>query len=161
MKKVEIRKFTHAEVDSPKETFGFLKIPLEHTLVRAEGESLEVSDGYHTFDELYDHRVELYIALCRKIAIEDHVEEEMRRFKEGFSYVSGDNTRIWKSKLHSDGSSYEGWFVMGINSAIGSQISYHIPINRWDDTGFAEERERAWPFDGHTANDVVERLKTI
>lgn len=33
-------------------------------LVRGNDE-MEVSDGYHTFDELYDHRITLYIALCR------------------------------------------------------------------------------------------------
>lgn len=60
MNKVEIRQFTHAEVDEPKETFGFLKIPIKHTLIRAEGENLEVSDGYHTFDELYEHRIRLF-----------------------------------------------------------------------------------------------------
>lgn len=26
----------------------------------------EVSDGYHTFDELYEHRVALFIALCNQ-----------------------------------------------------------------------------------------------
>lgn len=27
----------------------------------------EVSDGYHTFNELYDHRIKLFITLCRVI----------------------------------------------------------------------------------------------
>ena len=56
MKKVEIRQFAFAEVDAPKETFGVVKIPAEHTLIRAECERLEVSDGYHTMDELYEFR---------------------------------------------------------------------------------------------------------
>jgi hypothetical protein len=25
------------------------------------------SDGYHTFEELYEHRAELYIVLCRRL----------------------------------------------------------------------------------------------
>jgi len=29
----------------------------------------KISDGYHTFDELYDHRITLWIALCRLSAL--------------------------------------------------------------------------------------------
>ena len=35
MKKVEIRQFSFAEVDAPKETFGFMKIPAFSKLIRA------------------------------------------------------------------------------------------------------------------------------
>lgn len=114
MKKVEIRKFTHAEVDEPRETFGFLKIPAHHELIRAEGENLEVSDGYHTFDELYDHRIELYIKLCNVINNDS-----------GYGYV-------WRSKQHHVGGApmYDGWFILGIGIQSGEQISYHLPINR-------------------------------
>ena len=27
---------------------------------------VEASDGYHTFEELYDHRITLFIALCKQ-----------------------------------------------------------------------------------------------
>jgi hypothetical protein len=27
----------------------------------------DISDGYHTFKELYDHRVKLFVALCNAI----------------------------------------------------------------------------------------------
>lgn len=27
----------------------------------------EISDGYHTIEELYDHRITLYFALCRQL----------------------------------------------------------------------------------------------
>lgn len=46
-----------------------------------------VSDGYHTFKELYAHRVALFIALCNTL-----IEHE--------SDVLVD--RVWKSKFHSD-----------------------------------------------------------
>ena len=99
----------------------------------------KVSDGYHTFEELYDHRITLFIALAR--ALRTH--------------------KVWRSKLHSDGSSYAGWFILGINDKPGKQITYHLPLSRWDETDFAFTVDRAPEFDGHTAEDVLKRLKTV
>lgn len=97
-------------------------------------------DGYHTFDELYDHRITLYIALCRWV--EPHWQ-------------------VWRSKLHSDGTSFEGWFVLGINKEKGEQITYHLPMSRWDETDFAETLEKAPDFDRHTPDDVLWRIKHL
>lgn len=105
----------------------------------------EVSDGYHTFGELYDHRITLFIALCNVIMAGGY-------FK---------NPIVWRTKLHSDVSSFDGWFIMGINKEPGKQISYHLPIERWDDTDFAETLDKAPEFDGHTSADVLARLKTL
>jgi hypothetical protein len=143
MKKVEIREFSFAEVDAPKEQFGFLKIPSKHTLIRAEGENLEVSDGYHTFGELYEHRITLFIKLCVL-------------YQKNNYYKS-----VWKSKLHSDGSSFDGWFILGINKEKSKQITYHLPMDKWDITRFADELEKAPEWDGHTSNDVLERIKLL
>ena len=103
------------------------------------GEDIQCSDGYHTFDELYDHRFTLFIALAR--ALRTH--------------------KVWRSKLHSDGTSFDGWFVLGINDEPGKQITYHLPMDRWEETDFAFTVDRAPEFDGHTSVDVLERLKTI
>lgn len=100
----------------------------------------EVSDGYHTFDELYDHRVTLWIALCRERC--DHIS-------------------VWRSTLHSDGTTLPGWFVLGMYETPGRQITYHIPMERWDETGFAETRDSAPEFDGHTSEAVLDRLKNL
>lgn len=148
MEKVSIKQFTHAEVDAPKEQFGFLKIPVEHTLIRAEGENLEVSDGYHTFDELYEHRIMLFIALCKHI-------DEVLIIEDPKKYL------VWRSKLDSDGSSFDGWFVLGIGKEKGNQITYHLPLSKWDLTDFAETLEKAPEWDGHTSKDVLERLRTL
>jgi hypothetical protein len=113
-------------------------------LIRAEGENLEVSDGYHTFEELYDHRITLYIALCAA----------QRLFTE---------KEIWRSKYHSDGELCFGTgtqFVLGIGSMVGKQITYHVPIERWDETNFAVTLEKAPEWDGHTSADVLARLKS-
>jgi len=100
------------------------------------------SDGYHTFDELYAHRTELFLALCR--------------------WVNAFGTESpWRSKLHSDGSAIEGWFVAGIGYAPGKQISYHLPLAKWGACEFMQTFERAPEYDGHTPADVVERLKTL
>jgi hypothetical protein len=120
-------------------------------LVRAVGgEEMEVSDGYHTMDELYAHRGALFIALCKQISHQPYGDDQ--KFK------------IWRSLKHSaphDGKElpmFDGWFVMGIGTDKGSQISYHLPISEWEKTNFAETLDYAPNFDGHTAEDVLNRL---
>lgn len=107
-----------------------------------------ISDGYHTFGELYAHRIQLYIALCRELA-----ENPAHQY-----------TQIWKSKAHSDGSTMEGWFVMGISrTGVGrnSDITYHLPMSKWYECEFAPTLEQAPTWDGHTSADVLIRLKTL
>ncbi len=105
----------------------------------------KISDGYHTFEELYDSRIELYIALCKKVSETTH----------------GRIHPVWRSTKHSDGTEYDGWFLLGIGTAAGKQITFHLPINRWPDTMFARTFTIAPDFDGHTTKDVLQRLKEI
>lgn len=98
-----------------------------------------ISDGYHTFGELYEHRNSLFIALCKA-----HPE-----------------LPAWRSKLHSDGTGFDGWFVLGLGKENGQQISYHLPLSMWEETNFAQTLEKALDFDGHTSKDVLERLKSL
>lgn len=102
-----------------------------------------ISDWYHTFNELYDHRITLFIALCRVLDV--------------YMYV-------WRSKKHSD------WeicfwtgtqFVLGIWEEKWEQITYHIPIERWKETDFATTLEKAPEWDLHTSEDVLERIKLL
>jgi hypothetical protein len=118
-----------------------LIIPIESTN--------EVSDGYHTFGELYEHRITLYIALCKQITNQPYDED-------------GDY-QVWRSKKHSDGELAFGgtWFVLGIGEEEGKQITYHLPIEKWDKTDFAKTREKAPEFDGHTAEDVLKRIENL
>lgn len=102
-----------------------------------------ISDGYHTFGELYEHRITLFIALCRIISI-----------KYGFSM-------IWRSKSHSDGSVWDGWFILGIFTEQGKQITYHLPISKWDQADFAMTIPKAPEWDGHTSQDVLKRLELL
>ncbi len=115
------------------------------------GEDMQVSDGYHTMDELYEHRIILFIALCR------HMHELLGIENPG-------KFAIWRSKKHSDGELCFGTgtqFILGIGKEKGKQISYHLPVEMWNETDFAETLEIAPEWDGHSSADVLERLKKI
>lgn len=103
----------------------------------------EVSDGYHTFNELYQHRFLLFCALSR------------------MSVTNRDNLYCWKSKTHwIDGELqpvWDGWFVAGIELR-RKTITYHLPLEYWP-LFDGIERKQAPPHDGHTSQDVIERLK--
>ncbi len=94
----------------------------------------EVSDGFHTFNELYDHRIALFLALAKQLKLG------------------------WKSHLHSDGSSYGGWFIVGLTLPNGYDITYHLPKEYWGKCDFLRFYQVAPEWDGHTSKDVVERL---
>ena len=95
----------------------------------------QASDGYHTFEELYDHRHALFALLC---------------------VVGRHELRPWKSKLHSDGTMFDGWFIAGLEFGT-EQITYHFPAQMWGNVD-AQVMERAPAWDGHTPNEVVKRL---
>ena len=92
------------------------------------------SDGYHTFNELYEHRFSLFSVVCKA--------------------YNG-----WKSKLHSDGTMYDGWFVAGVETPKG-QATYHMPMAWWGKFP-VHELEKAPQYDGHTPNDVIERIHSL
>ena len=104
-------------------------------------------DGYHTWNELYEHRIVLFIALC----------EQIERWWDRAEKPSP----VWRSKLHSDGSSLENWFIMGIFHSKGDQMTYHVPFSKWKDTNFVATLEKAPEYDGHTPDNVLERLKKL
>lgn len=98
------------------------------------GDNIDVSDGYHTFSELYAHRCALFAALVK-------------------SHQQGS----WKSKQHADGTVLDGWFVAGMKLPTGD-ITYHLPIEQFWDILTVSELEFALPWDGHSSDDVVKRI---
>jgi hypothetical protein len=100
-----------------------------------------VSDGYHTMHELYQHRMALNVALFNKI--------------NDFPLTFRDYLVI-KSKLHSDGTMFDGYFIVMLITPT-TQISYHYDLKHWDLFEIPEV-ERAPKYDGHSSNDVIERL---
>lgn len=100
-----------------------------------------ISDGHHTFDELYEHRTTLFIALCRELY---HNPQYMTK------------KMVWRKPVE------DGWFLMGINTKMGEQISYHLPESRWEETKFIQiDPVDLVTFDGHNSNDVLKRLKEL
>lgn len=99
-----------------------------------------VSDGYHTMDELYDHRRALTTALLNVISNE----------------CGGSSDPTFKSKLHSDGTMFDGYFICGFKYQ-DNMISYHYNLKYWNDFRIPI-LDRAPEYDFHTSKDVIERL---
>lgn len=103
-----------------------------------EGNAGKISDGYHTFDQLYKFRV-LYNA----------------------GMFNSDKTllKVHKSMNHADGEPCfgGGWFVVVAYTKQGKQISNHYEMRFWDLFN-CKVVDRADAWDGHTAEDVEERL---
>lgn len=102
----------------------------------------KISDGYHTFGELYEHRIILFILLCKSMS----------------SIVSQFKPVVWRSRYHSDNTQWPGWFILGIGTEPGEQITYHLPDSDWDKCDFATDLEKAPDWDGHTSGNVLKRL---
>jgi len=94
-------------------------------------------DWYHSFDELYNHRIKLFLSLCR-FAKDDH-------------YI-----RI--SKYNSDWSQWKWWFVMWINDWY---ITYHLPDEYREYCKWLYEEEEKWMWDWHNSVDVLDRLMKL
>lgn len=105
----------------------------------------EVSDGYHTFNGLYEHRCLLFCVIIEAL---------------GRAPIKG-NWDIWKSRKHHDGTAIEGWFIAGARPCYQDlkMITYHLPDSMWDYIKSVPELKRAPKWDGHTSQDVIERLK--
>lgn len=96
----------------------------------------EVSDGYHTFNELYYYRM-LYNA-----AFFNRLPKEW----------------VHKSKRHHTGEECfgGGWFIVMANLPTG-QVSNHYELKDWD-LFKVPEKEFADEWDGHTPQEAAERL---
>jgi hypothetical protein len=98
----------------------------------------ETSDGYHTFNELYEHRTILFACLC--------------------NMVKDYKSVCYKAKKHADGTGYEDMFLACIKTPEGD-YSYHCDMKYWD-LFKIEAREFADPWDGHQPKDIM-RLFSI
>lgn len=102
----------------------------------------EVSDGYHTFNELYEFR-KLYNACLFN------------------SWFKQDLYKVHKSTRHSDGELCfgGGWFIVMASTPAG-QISNHYEMKDWL-LFSCPVYSRADEWDGHTTKDVVTTLKQL
>ena len=98
----------------------------------------EVSDGFHTFNGLYEQRMILFAAL-------------VKAYKD----------KAWKSYRHEDGEYCfgGGWFIVGIDTPEGS-YTYHYENKYWDIFDCVD-LPRAKHWDGHTEKDAETRLMSL
>ncbi len=94
------------------------------------------SDGYHTFNELYYHRMVLFSVICNQ-------NKEL----------------AWKSKLHEDGTMFPDYFIVGIETEEG-QYTYHYHLDYWHMFD-VKELEKAPKWDGHKPEDITRLLTLI
>jgi len=97
----------------------------------------EISDGYHTFNQLYHQRAVLFACIVRQ-----------------------NKNKAWKSFKHSDGKycfdSNGEWFIVGVDTPQGS-YTYHYAKEYWDMFD-CQELECGKEWDGHTEEDVTRLL---
>ena len=100
----------------------------------------EVSDGYHTFNELYEYRLLYNASFFNELAKQNLYD-------------------VHKSKKHSDGEECfgGGQFIVMAELPTG-QISNHYPMKDWY-LFHIPEKEKANKWDGHTPQDVVKRMR--
>ncbi len=119
-----------------------------------------ISDGYHTFGELYDFRKVYNAALFNEWA-NTNVSNIMlmsnppkQKFEPKYD--------VHKSWKHHDGELCfgGGWFIVVAILPTG-QISNHYEAKDWDLFKIPETETAKYPFDGHTSEDVLERLKSL
>ena len=98
----------------------------------------ELSDGFHTFNGLYEQRMILFAAL-------------VKAYKD----------KAWKSYRHEDGEYCfgGGWFIVGIDTPEGS-YTYHYENKYWDMFDCVD-LPRAKHWDGHTEYDAETRLMSL
>lgn len=121
---------------------GTLRALLVQTLRALPGGMGEVSDGDHTFTELYAHRRALTAVLAA---------------------AANTASDSWRSKRHhpDDGPMFSDYFVVGIKLPTGKTITYHYEIEHWDDFAATPVREHAPKWDGSTPDDTVANLLEI
>ena len=106
-------------------------------------EENELSDGYHTFNQLYDFRKQYNAALFNEWAAQDKFD-------------------VHKSIRHYDGEECfgGGWFIV-VAILPDGQISNHYKLSDWDLFKVPETDKAKYEFDGHTPQDVLVRLASL
>ncbi len=95
----------------------------------------EISDTYHTFEELYHHRAIMFSVI-----------------------VNMNKDKAWKSWLHHDNTMFDGMFIVGIDTPEG-QYSYHYNPEYWY-LFDVKVLPNAPEWDGHKPSDI-DRLMSL
>lgn len=93
----------------------------------------QISDGSHSFNELYHHRMILFSIICNN------------------------NKQIaWKSWKHHDGTMYDDYFIVGVTTKEGD-YTYHYHKDDWERFN-VKEIPLAPEWDGHKPEDIARLL---
>lgn len=131
--------------DCEKDTIPLLEqVQAKINLLPEKG---QLQDGYHTFDELYEQRKAYNAALFNE-------QSEQGKYK------VHKTKRLYSSEQENLHEMMDGWFIVFAVLPNG-QISNYYPISDWDLFCIPETEKALFPFDGHTAKDVIERLKSL
>lgn len=105
-------------------------------------EMKDISDGYHSFDELYEFR-KLYNAL----------------YFNQLSQLNISGLSVYKSWRHEDGELCfgGGWFIV-VTILPSGQVTNHYKAEDWDLFQIQEVEKPKDKWDGHTSSDVRDRL---
>lgn len=120
--------------------FQYEQLKQENEQLRAQIGEVEdkgkISDGYHTFNELYYHRMILFSVIC------NHHKDI-----------------AWKSWKHADGTMFDDYFIVGITTPKGD-YTYHYQKQYWNIFD-VKELEFAPEWDGHQPKDIDRLLSII
>ena len=128
----QLKEITESDLITP------VLIPSLMEIIRTlTDDSGDLSDGYHTFNQLYFQRCILFAQI-----VNDHKD------------------RAWKTRCHEDGQPCfgGGWFLVTIDTPSGA-YGYHFEDRHWD-LFDCEELPKAKHWDGYTEKDVM-RLFTL
>ena len=102
---------------------------------RTKNSADDISDGYHTFGDLYKHRT--YLLALAMIHL----------------------PYAWKARKHEDGTMFDGMFVVGFPTPNG-MVTYHCDNEYWNDFKIPEI-PHAPHFDGYSDADVLDGEKAF
>ena len=131
----------------------------------------ELSDGYHTYDELYEFRKMYNAVLFNEWAInyyeilKDYEDIDVKTLDpeiQNFLNIIKPKYNVHKSWRHHDGELCfgGGWFIVSAMLPTGL-ISNHYKAEDWDLFQVPEVEKALYEFDGHTPQDVLIRLKSL
>lgn len=102
-----------------------------------------ISDGYHTFNELYEFRMMYNACLFNEWAMQNKYS-------------------VHKSRHHHSGEPcFDGKFFIVVAMLPRGQISNHYKLEHWDLFDIPVEPKALFEYDGHNGSDVLYRLRQI
>jgi len=137
---------------------------LQNAILNLPSREIEkIHDGYHSFNELYEFRKMYNAALFNEWGKQLDVLQfiDLSKFPEEQPPVRK-KYNVHKSWKHHDGELCfgGGWFIVCAMLPTG-QITNHYKAEDWDLFKIPEVETALFEYDGHTAQDVLDRLKAL